>query len=462
MKRAGLYIRVSTSQQEKEGYSLEAQEEKLKAYAIAKDYHVHKIYTDSALSGAKLERPALQQMISDIENGELDIVIVYKLDRISRSQKNTMYLIEDVFLKNNVDFVSMQESFDTTSSFGRAMIGILSVFAQLERDNITERMMMGKLERVKRGYYMGGGGVPFGYRYNEATGLLELVEREANAIKRMFELFLNGHSVFRITETLKEEFPEQSATIFESTVKRRLTSVYYIGKQQYQNKVYDALHEPIVTQEVFDKAQRKLADRPHRNVFNHMYLLSSIIVCKKCGNYYNAYESSSKSNGVTYKNKYYRCSARTYKHRKKYGWACDAKNFRCDDFDELILSKIREHAKDDVISVSNKKTDNTHILKEIEKINAQQEKLVDLYLSDRISTVILDKKTEELELKKKLLEEKTKNKEVVVDEEEYKTSLKMILDDFDSLDFETKRIVLENVIDRIEVLDNEIDVYFIM
>ena len=129
MKRAGLYIRVSTSQQEKEGYSLEAQEEKLKAYAIAKDYHVHKIYTDSALSGAKLERPALQQMICDIENSELDIVIVYKLDRISRSQKNTMYLIEDVFLKNNVDFVSMQESFDTTSSFGRAMIGILSVFA---------------------------------------------------------------------------------------------------------------------------------------------------------------------------------------------------------------------------------------------------------------------------------------------------------------------------------------------
>ena len=100
--------------------------------------------------------------------------------------------------------------------------------------------------------------------------------------------------------------------------------------------------------------------------------------------------------------------------------------------------------------------------KEIEKINTQKEKLVDLYLSDRISTTILDKKTEELELKKKLLEEKTKNKEVVVDEEEYKTSLKMILDDFDSLDFETKRIVLENVIDRIEVMDNEIDVYFIM
>ena len=85
-----------------------------------------------------------------------------------------------------------------------------------------------------------------------------------------------------------------------------------------------------------------------------------------------------------------------------------------------------------------------------------------MYLSDRISTVILDKKTGELELKKKLLEEKTKNKEVVVDEEEYKTSLKMILDDFENLDFETKRIVLENVIDRIEVLDNEIDVYFIM
>ena len=101
-------------------------------------------------------------------------------------------------------------------------------------------------------------------------------------------------------------------------------------------------------------------------------------------------------------------------------------------------------------------------MKRLEKINVQKEKLVDLYLSDRISTTILDKKTEELDLKKNLLEEKLKSENVVVDEKEYRSSIKMILEDFESLDFETKRIVLENVIDRIEVLGNEIDVYFFM
>ena len=156
MKKAGIYIRVSTPEQEKNGYSLNAQEEKLKSFALAKDYEVTKVYRDGGFSGAKLERPAMLEMIDDIENNKLDLVLVYKLDRLSRSQKNTMYLIEDVFLKNNVDFISMQESFDTTTSFGRAMIGILSVFAQLERDNIRERMTLGRMERIKRGFYMGG------------------------------------------------------------------------------------------------------------------------------------------------------------------------------------------------------------------------------------------------------------------------------------------------------------------
>ena len=132
--KAALYVRVSTTEQANEGYSIQAQTERLKNYAKAKDYFIIKTYTDPGFSGAKLDRPALQEMIKDIENNQIDIVLVYKLDRLSRSQKNTLFLIEDVFLKNNVDFVSMQESFDTTSAFGRAMIGILSVFAQLERD----------------------------------------------------------------------------------------------------------------------------------------------------------------------------------------------------------------------------------------------------------------------------------------------------------------------------------------
>ena len=153
-KRVFLYVRVSTLEQANEGYSIKEQESRLRAYAESKDYQVVKVYTDAGQTGANLNRPAMQEMIKNITS--VDLVLVYKLDRLSRSQKDTLYLIEDVFLKNGVDFASLNESFDTSTPFGRAMIGILSVFAQLEREQIKERTHTGRIGRAKEGYYHGG------------------------------------------------------------------------------------------------------------------------------------------------------------------------------------------------------------------------------------------------------------------------------------------------------------------
>ena len=102
-------------------------------------------------------------MLTDIDYGIIDLVVVYKLDRLSRSQKDTLTLIEDCFLSKNVDFISINENFDTSTPFGRAMIGILSVFAQLEKDQITERFTMGRIGRAKSGYFHGGPTAPTGY-----------------------------------------------------------------------------------------------------------------------------------------------------------------------------------------------------------------------------------------------------------------------------------------------------------
>lgn len=460
MKKAGLYIRVSTPQQEKEGYSIEAQTDKLKAYALAKDYSVFKIYTDAAFSGAKLERPALNEMIQDIEDNKIDVVIVYKLDRLSRSQKNTMYLIEDVFLKNNVDFISMQESFDTTTSFGRAMIGILSVFAQLERDNITERMSMGKLERVKRGYYMGGGNVPFGYIYDQSSGQLNIEETQSIAIKRMFELFIEGKPISGIVEQLKKEFPVYEDSFMDSTVRRRLQSHYYCGKQKYQDKIYDAVHQPIISVKVFNKAQRLLQARPHSNAFNHSYLFSGLIVCHKCGKTYNGYESVRTANGKKYRHKYYRCSCRTYKHKIKYGWSCSGKSYRCDFLDEAIMNEIIKRAEHAKFTSKEQTLDNKPIIKEIAKLKSQQSKVLDLYLSDKISTEILDKKTDDLKIKIEKLESQLNQTVSKKDKEEFEKSLTELISNFDDLDFSSKRNLIENIVEKIEVVDNEITMYF--
>ena len=149
------YVRVSTENQ-LENYSIEEQTMRIRSYCQAKGWHLIKIYTDGGYSGGNINRPALQQMLTDMKRGTVDAIIVYKLDRLSRSQKDTLTLIEDHMLSAGVDFISINENFDTSSPFGRAMIGILSVFAQLEKDQITERFTMGRIGRSKAGYYHGG------------------------------------------------------------------------------------------------------------------------------------------------------------------------------------------------------------------------------------------------------------------------------------------------------------------
>ena len=159
-----LYSRVSTEIQ-KENYSIGEQQERMQKYCDAMKWTAYKFYTDAGFSGAKLDRPALQKLIHDVRSGKIERVLVYKLDRLSRSQKDILYLIEDVFLQNGCDFVSMSENFDTSSPFGRAMIGILAVFAQLEREQIKERMTMGREARAKEGKYAGSHLHPIGYDY---------------------------------------------------------------------------------------------------------------------------------------------------------------------------------------------------------------------------------------------------------------------------------------------------------
>ena len=131
------YVRVSTENQ-LENYSIEEQTKRLEAYCLAKGWTIPEVYTDGGFSGGNTNRPALQMMLHDLHSNIAQAVVVYKLDRLSRSQKDTLMLIEDEFLANHVDFISVNENFDTSTPFDRAMIGMLSVFAQLEKDQIVE------------------------------------------------------------------------------------------------------------------------------------------------------------------------------------------------------------------------------------------------------------------------------------------------------------------------------------
>ena len=274
--RAALYVRVSTDRQAEEGYSIEVQTERLTAYTKTFDGDVqYELYVDDGFSGASLERPAMQRLIQDAENGAVTHVLVYKLDRLSRSQKDTLHLIEDVFLPHNVAFISIQESFNTATAFGRAVVGILSVFAQLERENIYERTRSGMQKRVEAGYWPGGGGVPIGYDYDPERGIL-VPNADAATVRQIYDLYLQGYALQTIANMLGLKY--------EKLAQQILLRKTNIGIIEYNGVEYRGLHEPIVSRETFEKAMKLHALRAAAHVtVPARHLLTGLLWCGVCG-----------------------------------------------------------------------------------------------------------------------------------------------------------------------------------
>lgn len=323
------YARVSTENQ-LENYSIAQQKQRLTAYCQAKGWELAATYVDGGYSGGNMERPALKGLLAAVESGGVDAVLVYKLDRLSRSQKDTLLLIEDGFLAHGTDFISINENFDTSTPFGRAMIGMLSVFAQLERDQITERFTMGRIGRSKAGYFHGGGSSPTGYDYRD--GLLVVNEFEALQVREAFSLFLSGHSINAVSRTLCQRY---SPTWSAAKVRNVLKNSLYTGQVHFKGQAYPGRHQPLVREEDFRQVQRLLegmaAERPEeRNPFRAQYLLSGLVSCGQCGARYAAGHGR------------YRCYSRS-KCSKKYvrDPACRNRDWKISLLDERVFGQIR-------------------------------------------------------------------------------------------------------------------------
>lgn len=250
-KIRALYVRVSTEAQAEEGYSVGAQSERLQSYCKAMGWNSQELYVDGGFSGSNLERPQMQRLIGDVASGRVAAVLVYKLDRLSRSQKDTLYLIEDVFMPHGVDFISLNESIDTSTPYGRAMIGILSAFAQLERENICMRTRMGMLERVKQGYWRGAG-VPYGYDYDRERGIL-VPNGDAEVVRKVYELYIEGYSA----QAIAGMFGISSEKVVTNMLTRRANT----GVVTSKGEVYAGRHQAIVSEEVYELAMEKMRER---------------------------------------------------------------------------------------------------------------------------------------------------------------------------------------------------------
>lgn len=457
MKNVVCYVRVSTESQI-ENYSIDEQTERLESYCKAMGWNIIKMYTDGGYSGGNLNRPAMQQLLKDIKIHKIDAVVVYKLDRLSRSQKDTLTLIEDYFLKNNVDFISVCENFDTSSPLGKAMIGILSVFAQLEKEQITERFTMGRIGRSKAGYFHGGGNAPKGYDYID--GKLVVNEYEAMQIRELFDMFLQGKSINTIYHTLSNKYGSlwSSAGKVSTTLKNSI----YIGKVKFKGVEYEGQHVPIIDEETFRRANELLVSdermskltETQKSPFRAGYLLSSMIYCKKCGARYSANHG------------YYKCYSRS-KSSPKFVMDPDCKNenWKIDELDGIVVSQIRNICDNNILNKIIKENLNVNensisdenieiIRKQIKEADNSISKLIELYQISEIPFDNIKSRIAEISKEKKRLEkiiEKSETDNYKKRRDNFIQAIEKFRSVFETSDMEQKRLILSAIIRRINI-----------
>ena len=339
MKRVAIYIRVSTARQDQEGYSIPLQKERLIAYCKAKGWVVSGIFIDPGHSGSSLERPGMEALMAAVEAGDFDVVLVYKLDRLSRSQKDTLYLIEDVFMANETDFVSMQESFDTTTIYGRAMVGILSVFAQMERETITERTLMGRAGRAEEGLWHGGGTEPIGYKYID--GELVSDPEEAEQVRRVYQLYAEGYSVTEITRMMEGCKTKHGDWSHTSTVGNVLDNPLYAGMIHFDGVLTRGRHDVIVSLKMDKQVKARRARlRRFETSGDSAYLLTGLMYCDECG---ARYFPNRRPNGSVV----YSCHSRAKKNRHMVKDPdCKAPHIPIAELDAMVEAEVMKLAKD--------------------------------------------------------------------------------------------------------------------
>lgn len=467
-KRVALYVRVSTDAQT-EGYSIEEQINKLKKYCEVREWAIYNTYTDGGYSGSNIDRPALSNMIDDIDKGKIDLVLVYKLDRLSRSQKDTLYLIEEKFLPNSCDFISITENFDTSTPFGRAMIGILSVFAQLERENIKSRMLMGKLGKAKSGLWAGTSCPPIGYDY--VDGKLIVNEYEAMQIRELFNRFLNGESL----NSIKMDFAKKYTNKYSSYQgNHKLTplikNIVYIGKINHRGQIFDGQHEAIIDEKIFYRVQNKIESNskycPNRSIYRDSeYLLTGFLWCGICGSRLFVKPIVSKGKTLYY---YYTCDKRNNNYRYEKEDRCFCPTFNINKLDKIILDEVKKLKVDDsyfnnLVSENKKEVSKESELKvlqqEIEKIDNRINKLIDLYTLDNISKDDINNKISKLYENKNELENQITNYEEIVKKKkdnmiEIKNALENMTN-IDNLTLKEKRNTLKAIIDKIIINEDK-------
>lgn len=369
--RVAIYVRVSTTEQAEEGYSIKAQLERLNAYAISQGWTVVVTYIDDGQSAKDMNRTDLTRMLEDMKENKFDVVLVYKLDRLTRSVLDLYKMLES-FEKYNVKFKSATEVYDTTNAMGRLFITLVAALAQWERENLGERVKMGMEQKAKEGKWVINL-PPIGFDLEK--DFLKINKKEAAIVTEIYQLYLSGQygmgKIARLLNT-RNITTKSGSRWTDTTIKYVLTNKIYIGTMRYNYRVnkenyfeVENVVPAIIDVEDFNEVQRLLNHRSthHPRRATSPYIFSSVLRCYRCGGIMGGKQSgNNKRNNISY---HYYCN----KH--KFG-LCDMPNvsqrFLEQQFLELLENWEHQHLiKDEIANQDNSKVDNVDNIKELKK-----------------------------------------------------------------------------------------------
>ncbi len=356
-----IYTRKSTSEGLDQDFtSLDAQRESSENYIKSQQHEGWTIceerYDDGGFTGANTERPALQKLLNDIKEGKINCVVVYKVDRLSRSLLDFSKLLE-FFEAHNVAFVSVTQQFNTNTSMGRLTLNILLSFAQFEREIISERTKDKLGAARKRGQWLGGR-PPFGYDREKDSKKLIINPDDEKLVKEIFELYLKGNSLLKTAKILNDRGERTKFRVTKrganyggkkfgvTQIQHIIKNVLYIGKVEYAGQIYDGQQPAIIDEDTFKAVQRKLAEnrivRKATKNTDCSGLLTHLLKCKTCQTMMVHTYTLKKGN---HKYRYYVC---TNAQKRGYG-SCPNKSINAqtaeEEVERLLKKTLTENRK---------------------------------------------------------------------------------------------------------------------
>jgi site-specific DNA recombinase len=352
--RCAIYTRKSTEEGlQQEFNSLDAQRESAEAYIASQKHEgwecLPQRYDDGGFTGGNLERPGLQRLLADIEAGQVDCVVVYKVDRLSRSLLDFSRIMA-TFDQQGVSFVSVTQQFNTTSSMGRLTLNILLSFAQFEREIISERTRDKMAAARRKGKWCGGQPI---LGYNVVAGKLQVNEPEADQVRTLFALYQQQESLQSVLREVQDRGwttkrwstrsgkPRGGVPFTKSSLNYLLKNVVYIGQVQYGEQSYPGEQEGIVDPQVFAAVQRTLARQAQGGTASGQRgeaLLTSLLRCQACGT--AMVHGTTTRQRRTYR--YYVCS-----RAQKQGYeTCPAPSVPAPEIEQFVVNEIRELGRD--------------------------------------------------------------------------------------------------------------------